>query len=216
MLQRRLRSGGAEGQRGHVRKDGVHLGIDLQGYMDENRFSGVVSVAAISLSALAAGAVLSVGATSTKQLSEARRAAAHVPQLGALRGWLAQSDLEWVPGEKSTVVLFGVTESGVGDAGFWRAVAHRGHVMGLDALFVGLCVSKESCSLTSSENQRLVLLSAMDPAQSRAVITATKQGRAFLFINSNLRGFVEINSDIEAFAGEISKLTTQSVAADDA
>ena len=167
----------------------------------------------IAVSLLAIMSALSLHLASAQQLRAKQTRGTMVPASGKLLGQNALDDGEWAPrdGKNRIVVLFGLAVPGqVGDLEFWREVASRSVAEEPTLQFVGLCADAATCKVPPGAEGVLTLLKSMDPAQTHAVMTAARQGKAFAFRGQQLDETLSMRvlKDRRDFATKIAGLSS--------
>lgn len=173
----------------------------------------IVVVSAILLSAVAAAHLISAKSRIASQLQTLRVGQARATLIttgGSLTGWSSINGLEWQAVRTDVsrhsyghVVLFPVSQAGeVGDLKFWRDVALRSKAKNPTIQFVALCLAPVTCQSLDGGADPLILLTAMDPLQIRAIEAARSKSSALIY---RANGFIKSVSiaPADALASEI-------------
>lgn len=147
-----------------------------------------------------------------ERLQSRRDSASEIPVIGSLTGRNALDGNEWPPrlsgGEQENheyIVLFPLLAvEGRDDVEYWREVTS--HVLSIkpDVTFVGVCHPTEDCELGRDGSAGpIILLSAMDPLQMRALAIARSRKIALLYRGSRLQQHIPLGDTAGSIADAI-------------
>lgn len=175
----------------------------------------VILTLGVAVAGLSAARLLSNDITMLERLHSRRNSAAEIPVVGSLTGRNALDGNEWPPrlpaGEQETyehIVLFPLfAVEGYDEVEHWREIAVRVLSVKPHVKFVGVCHPTVDCKLGRDGGaEPIILLSAMDPLQMRALAIARSRKVALLFQGNRLQQHVLLGKAPGSLADEIANI----------